>query len=112
MKNVIENLGLTKQYACKDVQIIYGTLKSKLEAERTAAISVYLHHKLKPKQLFQKSFSNPQTTNEYKEITECESALIDCRFAVFHILIPLSMFANFHMREGGLSPDKSNFICG
>ena len=36
----------------KKVQVIYETLKSKLEAERTEVISSYLHHKLKPKQLF------------------------------------------------------------
>jgi len=30
---------------------------------------------------------------------ECESAMIDFRVAVFHTLIPLSMFLNF-MREG------------
>jgi len=62
-KKIIENLGLTKQDTCKHAQIIYGTLKSKLEAEWTEAISAYLHHKLKPKQLFQKAFFNPQTTS-------------------------------------------------
>ena len=46
-KNIIENLGLTKQGRCKDVLVIYGTLKSKPEAERTEAIGAYLHHKLK-----------------------------------------------------------------
>ena len=49
-KNIIENLGLTKQDTCKNAQVIYGTLKSKPEAERTKTISAYLHDKLKPKQ--------------------------------------------------------------
>ena len=44
---------------------------------------------------------------------DCESVLIDFRVVVFHILILLSMFANFHLREGGfLRPEESNFICG
>ena len=36
--------------------------------------------------------------NEYKEMIECESGLMVFRVAIFHILIPLSMFANFHLR--------------
>jgi len=32
---------------------------------------------------------------------ERESVLIDFRVAVFHILIILSMFANFHLMGGG-----------
>jgi len=38
-KNIVENLGLTKQDICKNAQIIYGTLKSKPEAERTEVTS-------------------------------------------------------------------------
>jgi len=60
-KDIIENLGLTKQDTCKNAQGIYGTPRLKSEAERTEAISTYLHHKLKPNQLFQKAFFNPQT---------------------------------------------------
>jgi len=48
-KNIIENLGLTKQDTRRNAQVIYGTVKLKPEAERTEAISVYLDHKLKRK---------------------------------------------------------------
>jgi len=43
-KNIIEKLGLTKPDTCKNAQVIYRTLKSKLEDERTEAINAYLHH--------------------------------------------------------------------
>ena len=62
-KNIIKKFGLTKQDTCKNTQVIYGTLKSKPETERTEAISAYLHHKLNLKQLFPKVFFNPQTTS-------------------------------------------------
>jgi len=56
-------MGLTKQDTCENVQETYETLKSKQEAEWTEAMGAYLHHKLKPKQLFQTAFFNPQTTS-------------------------------------------------
>ena len=42
---------------------------------------------------------------------ECEFVFIDFRVALFHISMPLSMFANVHLRGGGSQrPDENNLV--